>query len=159
MYFNSDPYANLRRMVQAPLHVMKSFELQQPFATHYRIATCREAECKSFREGMSVTFDLTIPDQVALANWMRNRSGLRYTYTQTGSKVQFLVPAGQDGPCLRARLRPHRVPLERDPFMIVRAGDFRGNPTGQRSQETRPELFVEQWAEDLDKLKTVHDRG
>lgn len=157
--YPTDPYANLRRIVQAPVEHMKSYQLAQPFETHYRVATCREAECRAYREGMSVTFDLTNPEQVALANWMRNRSGLRFTYVQTGTQVQFLVPAGQDGPCLRARLRPHYVPLERDPFMVIRAGDFRGNPTGWRAQESSAELFVEQWAQDLDKLNTVRERG
>lgn len=156
---NIDPYLNLRRLVQTPVQHMKSYQLLQPFETHYRVATCREAECRSFREGMSVTFDLTSPEHVALANWMRNRSGLRFSYVQTGTSVQFLVPAGQNGPCLRARLRPHRVPLERDPFMIIRGGDFRGNPSSYRHEEDSPDFFVEQWAEDLDRLKTAHDRG
>lgn len=159
MIVNGDPYANIRRIVQAPVQHMKTFALLQPFDTHYRVATCAEVECRGFRQDMTVTFDLTIAQQVRDANWLRNHSGLRFTYLMLddGRKVRFIVPAGQQ--CLASRLRPHRVPLERDPFMVVRAGDFRGNPTGYVAREHDPEIFLDRWATDLDKLKTVHDRG
>lgn len=157
--FSNDPYTNIRRIVQSPMHRMRTFELAQPFATHYRVATCAEVECRGYREDMTVTFDLTNAQHVADANWLRNHSGLRYTYTMLDNdrKVQFVIPHGQT--CLASRLRPHRVPLERDPFMIVRGGDFRGNPTGERRTHTSPESFVDEWATDLDKLNTVRERG
>lgn len=159
MHIGGDPYANIRRMVTIPVHLMKTFELRQPFDSHYRIATCAEVECKGWRQDMTVTFDLTVAQQVADANWLRNRSGLRFTYLLLAgdTKVKFVIPSGQT--CMESRLRPHRVPLERDPFMLVRGGDFRGNPTGQRMRHTSPESFVDNWATDLDKLNTVRERG
>jgi hypothetical protein len=160
MFSSGDPYANIRRMVHAPAHLMKSFSLLQPLDTHYRIATCAEVECKGYRSEMTVTFDLTNAQHVSDANWLRNHSGLRFTYFMLDNerKVRFVIPAGQT--CLESRLRPHRVPLERDPFMVVRGGDvFRGNPTGMTHTHTSPESFVDEWATDLDKLKTVQERG
>ncbi len=96
---------------------------------------------------------------VADANWLRNHSGLRFTYMmlEKERKVRFVIPSGQS--CLESRLRPHRVPLERDPFMFIKSGDFRGNPDGYRAQEHNAESFVDQWSTDLDKLKTVQERG
>ena len=157
---NIDPYTNIRKLTRLPTHMMKSYALLQPLATHYREATCAEVECRGFREDMTVTFDLTVPQQVSDANWLRNHSGLRFTYFMLDDdrKVKFVVPAGQR--CLESLLRPHRVPLEREPLMVVRGGDtFRGNPTGERRSHTSPESFVDEWATDLDKLKTVQERG
>jgi hypothetical protein len=157
--FGSDPYANLRRCVKTDVRQMKTFELAQPFGTHYRVATCAEVECRGYREDMTVTFDLTVPQQVTDANWLRNHSGLRFTYFMLDGerKVKFVIPAGQT--CLESRVRPHRVPLERDPLMIVRGGDWRGNPTGMRTVHSRPNLFLENWEEDLDKINSEREKG
>lgn len=150
-----DYFANIRRLVQAPVQHMRTYALAQPLATHFRRATCAEVECPNWAHGWKMGFDLRDDDRRAAARDIRDKSGRRFTaeVTGDGAKVIFTFPAGQD--CF-AR---HRVPLERDPIMIVRHGDFRGNPTGVRTQERDPEIFLERWAGDLDKIKTVHDRG
>lgn len=151
------PRGEMRIKPLLPAHEMKTFEIRQPIATHFREATCQEVECKGFREDMRVEFDLTIPQQVHDANWLRNKSGLRFTYVQTGTKVLFIVPSGQR--CLASMVRPHRVPLERDPLMIVRGGDWRGNPRREGMRHTSPESFVDHWASDLDRLATEREKG
>lgn len=143
-----------------PAHAMKTFEIRQPLATHFRVATCAEANCKWYAEGRIVGFDLTDPAKVAAANELARicvDSGLRYQAKTVGTTAQFTFPAKQR--CLTSYTRPHRIPLERDPLMIVRGGDWRGNPRREGMRHTSPESFVDHWATDLDKLNTEQERG
>lgn len=150
-----DPYANIRRMVTAPVHSMRTFQIDQPLATHYRRATCQEVSCSAYAAGWRMGFDLTDPERRAAAKWIRDRSGRTYTHEllEEGRKVVFTFAAGQR--CFEK----HRVPLERDPFLIVRGGDFRGNPRRERVQHRSADTFIDQWSTDLDRLNTIRERG
>lgn len=153
--FATDPYANIRRMVTAPVHTMRTFQLDQPISTHYRRGTCQEVSCDAHARGWRMGFDLTDAERRAAARWIRDHSGRSYTYEllDGGDRIVFTFAAGQS--CFER----HRVPLERDPFMIVRGGDFRGNPTRERYQHSNAEDFIDQWSGDLDRLKTIRERG
>lgn len=136
-----------------PAHAMKTYELRQPLATHYRRATCREVDCERYRLGFSLTFDLTNPEHVRAANLVRNKSGRAFTVERINTSVTLRFPAGQD--CFNR----HHVPLERDPLMIVRGGDWRGNPRRERFAHTSAESFVDDWATSLDRLDTEKEKG
>jgi hypothetical protein len=153
MFGGSDPFANIRRLVQAPVQQMRTFQLAQPIKTHFRKATCKEVDCPNYANGWSMGFDLTDPERAKAARWIRDHSGRTMSAVVAEGKVTLTFPAGQE--CFTT----HRVPLERDPFMVVRAGDFRGNPTGWRMRHTSAESFADQWSDDLDKLKTKRERG
>lgn len=150
-----DPYATLRSIVTAPASTMRTFQLDQPLATHYRRATCEEVQCRAQAGGWRMAFDLTDPERRAAARFVRDKAGRTYTHEllEDGNKVVFTFAAGQR--CFEQ----HRIPLERDPFMIVRGGDFRGNPTGYRYEHTSPDSFLDHWSGDLDQLNTVRERG
>jgi len=151
----TDPFRNIRRLVQAPVQQMRSFVVAQPLQTHFRRATCDEFGCDNQRFGWTMGFDLTDPERRAAARWIRDKSGRSYTHEllEEGRKVVFTFSAGQR--CFEK----HWLPLERDPFMIVRAGDFRGNPTGWKRRHTSAESFVDDWSSDLDKLNTRRNEG
>lgn len=152
--FAQDPYANLRRLVHLPAHAMKTFEINQPLATHYRLATCQEVECPRYANGWTLTFDLSDPEHVQAANTIRLKSGRSFTIGPiVGTTVTLSFPGGQR--CFKA----HHVPLERDPLMIVRGGDFRGNPRGESRVHTSGESFVDEWATDLGKLAHEQEKG
>jgi hypothetical protein len=51
------------------------------------------------------------------------------------------------------------VPLERQPLLIVRDGDWRGNPTGRRRLHTKPEHWVEDFKEHQGKINDAIERG
>lgn len=148
-----DPYANIRRLVKAPVHTMRTFQIDQPLETHFRRATCAEVECSAHASGWVMGFDLTDPDKAAAARWIRDHSGRTFTAQVTPGKVVLTFAAGQT--CFAK----HRVPLEREPFYVVRGGDFRGNPTGYRVRPANADDFVDQWDNDLDKLNRIRERG
>lgn len=151
------PMGEVRIAPQLPAQAMKTYELRQPLATHFREASCAEVECAHWAHGWQTGFDLTNPEQVQLANWVRMRSGLVFTYLQTGTKVVFTFPAGQR--CLRSRIQPHRVPLERDPVALVRGGDWRGNPRREGRTHVRLDDWVDDFATHQDQLARRLEQG
>lgn len=148
-----DPYANIRKLVTAPAHTMRTYQIDQPLHTHYRRATCAEVECSAHANGWAMGFDLTDPKKAAAARWIRDHSGRTFTAQLTPGKVVLTFAAGQT--CFAK----HRVPLEREPFYVVRGGDFRGNPTGMVARHKTADTFVDQWDNDLDRLNTIRERG
>lgn len=154
MFGGGDPFANIRRLVTAPVHTMRTFQMDQPIETHYRRATCAEVSCAAHAAGWRMGFDLTDPERRAAARWIRDKSGRAYTYelVEGGNKIVFTFAAGQ------ACFAKHRVPLEREPFYIVRGGDFRGNPERVRVKHSA-DTFIDQWENDLGQLNAVRERG
>lgn len=148
-----DPFANIRQLVTAPTHTMRTFQIDQPLETHFRLATCQEVECPAYAHGWKMGFDLSDPDKAAAARAIRDRSGRKFSAVITGNTVTLTFPAGQ-----RCFTR-HRVPLEREPFYIVRGGDFRGNPRRERVLHKSADTFVDQWDNDLSKLNAIRERG
>jgi hypothetical protein len=151
--FGGDPYFNIRQRVTAPVQTMRTFQLDQPLHTHFRRATCQEVECQAYAYGWKMGFDLSDPDKRSAARRIRDHSGRTYTHVIVGNTITFTFAAGQQ--CFAK----HRVPLEREPLMIVRRGDWRGNPTGERMQHKSPDSFLDHWESDLDQLKTIRERG
>jgi hypothetical protein len=147
------PRGEMRVAPKLPAHAMRTYALDQPLATHYRVASCAEVECPAWAHGWRMGYDLTDPAKVEAANLIRNKSGRAFTFEVVGTVVTFTFPPGQQ--CFRV----HRVPLEREPLMVVRGGDWRGNPRRERHVHTSAESFVDEWATDLDKLNTERERG
>lgn len=141
--------------MRTPVHQMRTFQLDQPLATHYRRATCDEVQCQAQAAGWRMAFDLTDPDKREAARFIRDKAGRSYTYElfDEGRRIVFTFAAGQR--CFAQ----HRVPLERDPFMIVRSGDIRGSGDGWRMQHTSAESMLDHWSSDLDQLNTIRERG
>jgi hypothetical protein len=153
MIIGGDPFANIRRLVKAPAHTMRTYQIDQPLSTHYRRATCQEVDCSAYAGGWVMGFDLTDPDKAAAARWIRDHSGRTFTARVTDRTVTLTFAAGQ------ACFAKHRVPLQREPFYVVRGGDWRGNVTRERTRHGSADTFVDQWENDLDKLNTIRERG
>jgi hypothetical protein len=119
----------------------KTYEMRAPLSTHFRPATCAEANCTYYRDGFQVRVEGLAPQVLhAVQN-----SGRKYSVQKVAEGETYLAfEAGQ--PCLRASL--HRVRIEdRPPLYIVRDGDFRGNPRGTRArQHLNPQFWVEDFA-------------
>lgn len=148
-----DPFANIRKLVNVPAHLMRTFQIDQPLDSHYRRATCAEVECSAQANGWIMGFDLDDRDKAASARWIRDHSGRTFTAALAGRKLTLTFAAGQT--CFAK----HRVPLEREPFYVVRGGDFRGNPTRYRYRHANADDFVDQWDNDLSKINAVKERG
>jgi hypothetical protein len=140
----------------APVGIFQTYSIAAPRETHWRRATCEEAGCDAHRYGWRTVLDVATDRGHNTAEYIRRMSGRRFTEERTGpTAVTFTFPPGQD--CFKAA--DHRVRLDRQEIYVVRGGDWRGNPTGQRRTHARPEHWVEDFAENQDHLITLRERG
>jgi hypothetical protein len=132
----------------------KTYTLSAPLTTHYRVATCAEVDCEHWREGWCSAIDTSTELGIRQADYIVNDSGRSYTQVvdKAGGRVLFTFPAGQR--CFRQ----HHVPLERDPVLSVRGGDWRAS-TGERFVHAKPEHWVEDFALHQDKIARLQQRG
>lgn len=135
------PWLN-RVPAQLPVQSMKTYALSAPISTHRRVASCAEVGCDRRARGWKTALDVSVPEHAKAANWVRLHSGLKYTVEENGDAVTFTFPAGQN--CFDGINGRHTAPLEREPLYIVRGGDFRGNPRGDRFQ-----LNAADWVDDF----------
>jgi len=133
--------ANLSRIppLMGP-EAYKTYEMRSPISTHFRPATCAEADCAYYRDGFQVRVEGLAPQVLHAVQ----HSGRKYTVQKPAEGETYLVfEPGQK--CLRAAL--HRVPVGRPPLYIVRDGDWRGNPRGTKARlHQNPENWVEDFA-------------
>ena len=138
-----------------PAAAMKTYQIAAPLATHWRPATCEEAECLAYLHGWQTSCDESTElgqRQVAYIRHDKTRKHAERR-AETGLTV-FEFGPGQK--CFR----PHRVPNTRPERFLVTGGDWRGNPLGTRPREhARPDDWVEDMAESLDEIRTRHERG
>ena len=118
----------------------KTYEMRSPLSTHWRPATCAEANCQYYAGGFQVRVE-GLAEQVLHAV---QHSGRKYTWQQVAEGETYLVfEPGQ--PCLQQSL--HRVRIDRPPLYIVRDGDWRGNPRGTKARlHQSPDNWVEDFA-------------
>ena len=128
----------------------RTYQLLQPLATHFRVATCEEADCQPHLHGWISTFDESTELGQRQAHYVRNASGRRYTEVRSAALTTFTFEAGQR--CFRQ----HHEPLEREPLAIVKDGDYRmsSNP-----RHLRPDDWVDDFANHQDRLNTQRERG
>lgn len=151
--FTQDPFANIRKLIRTPVEHQRTFQIDQPLESHFRRATCQEVECKAYAFGWKMGFDLSDPDKRAAARAIRDKSGRTFSVVLTGNNIVMTFPAGQR--CFQT----HRVPLEREPFYIVRGGDFRGNPRRERTVHPTADSFIDRWENELGAVNQVLERG
>ena len=129
----------------------KTYQIAAPLSTHFRPASCVEVDCPDHLNGWRVRKALISEHAMADINTAR------YAFIEVDFDGEpFLVfEAGQ--PCFRAS--EHRVPLEREPLYLVRGGDFRGNPRGEQLTHTRPEDWVDDFANHQQSLADRMEQG
>lgn len=118
----------------------KTYALQLPKTTHYRKAMCQEVECEAYANGWTTTIDLSTELGERQARYIKDRSGRRFTLAENLPMLRFTFPFGQQ--CFAS----HQVPLEREPFYVVRGGDWRGNPRGDVRKHTRAADWIDDFA-------------
>lgn len=145
-----------------PVHAYKTYEIASPIETHYRDGTCEEADCLAYQHGWMSTPDpakilqklphLTPAQAVAMAeqqaHYIRKQSGRRFTERRTETGLaEFTFEAGQQ--CFE----PHKVPLDRPEFYVVRGGDWR--QLGQAQLHSGPDAWTNDFAEHQDQIARV----
>lgn len=140
-----------------PAGHMKTYGIHSPQATHFRAATCAEVDCPQHLNGWSTAIDEATELGQEQAYYIRNGSGRRYTEDRNkmpGVTV-FTFEAGQT--CFGSAR--HQAPLGRPPLFVVRGGDWRGNPTGERRQHANAADWVDDFATHQDKLADQINKG
>jgi hypothetical protein len=146
-----DPFRPEPRM---PAHAYTTYALIRPPTPQYwRTATCAEVDCEHWRNGWVTRIDTSTDMGVRQANYIGNQSGRAYTARLENTLAVFTFPAGQQ--CFAE----HRVPHQREPLYVVRGGDHRGNPRGEKRTHTRGEFWVEDMQERLGQLTDEIERG
>lgn len=130
----------------------KTYQIVAPVQTHFRPASCAEVQCAGHRLG----FRTIVASDSPQAAYIRARSGRKFAESPAGAGLaQFDFPAGQT--CFQASA--HRVSLEREPFYLVKDGDYRGNPYGTRPTQRRAGEWVDDFATHQQAVSDRIERG
>jgi hypothetical protein len=133
-----------------PAHLMRTYRVAAPLATHYRPGTCEEAGCAAWEHGWETVTDEGTDLGRRQADYIRRESGRGFTEDRDeGGLTRFVFGAGQQ--CFAG----HRVRNERPERYLVTGGDWRGNPTGERREHKRPGLWQEDFEENQARLRRV----
>lgn len=137
-----------------PPEHMKTYRIAAPKATHWRPATCAEVECDHYVHGWRTI----VPADSAAAEYIRHDKTRRHSEErQDGGLAAFTFEPGQRG---FAPAHDHQLPTGRPERFLVTGGDFRGNPLGTPAREhAKPDFWVEEMQENLDDIRTRHERG
>lgn len=139
-----------------PTHHMQSYQIVAPISTHFRSATCAEADCPPYLNGWRTTVDESTDLGQAQAHYIRRESRRKFVeHRDPAGLTVFEFEAGQA--CFAAD--QHKVRIERPELFFRRGGDWRGNPTGERYQHHRPEFWVEDFAEHQQKIADRIQQG
>lgn len=133
----------------------QTFQVTSPISTHTRPASCEEVECPHYLRGWRMQIDLGTELGKQQARYIKYDSGRSYTIESQGDGlVNLRFDANQ--PCFQQ----HRARLDRPEIYRVKGGDQRGNPTGALTRvHKKPEFWVEEFAENQDRLKTIIEKG
>lgn len=137
-----------------PPQAYKTYGAVMPLRTHWRPATCEEAACDAYRSGWVTTVDLSTADGQRMAHFIKGDKTRRWTVQKISpTLVKFLFGPGQK--CFK----PHQVRTGRPPRLLVRDGDFRGNPTGRVTRHARVEDWIDDQQETLGRVASLRQRG
>lgn len=121
--------------------LLQTYSIRQPIATHFRPATCEEADCGAFLNGWSSEIDDRTELGQGQAVYIREQSGRRFeVHRVANGNLLFTFEAGQR--CFGGQ---HQVSLERPAVFAVRGASSRIH--------TRPEDWVEDFSEHLDQVR------
>jgi hypothetical protein len=148
---------------RVPPTVMKTYRISAPLATHFRTGvSCAQYQCEAYLLGWETRVDEATDQGQRQAAFIRKSSRRKFAEErdETGLTV-FTFEAGQEGFASDADNGHgnHRRRIDRPEVFIERAGDHRGNPTGMRLVHKRPDDWLESFAENQDRVKTMKERG
>ena len=137
-----------------PVHGYRTFQIVAPVSTHWRQATCEQANCPALQRGWTTTVDEQTDLGKQQAHYIRRESGRSFREERREDGLtSFRFSAGQD--CFR----PHKIRVDRDEIFIARDGDWRGNPTQSRRRYERADQWVDDFSAHQDNIARLHQRG
>lgn len=140
-----------------PPTAITTFGVAAPLTSkrHWRKASCREVDCRHWREGWAAVFDETTDLGRGQANYVRNLSGRRFHESRTDDgRTAFTFHAGQT--CFNSGshvVRDEDVP----PLYIARAGDWRTVPGARTTVHSGPDPWLDHLHSNLERVVTRLD--
>lgn len=134
----------------------KTYAISSPLSTHTRVASCREVECANHLKGWRTVLDLSTDLGKRQARYIREKSGRRFSAhakTINSPLLTLDFPPGQE--CFAE----HRVPLHREPFYLIKGGDWRGNPHNIPVVVRNERDWVDDFGDHQQKIKDARERG
>lgn len=124
----------------------------------FRRATCAEIDCPAWRDGW--TFSVAMLEADKELNHIARTAGRRFEERVHDGKAYLVFPPGQ--PCFAAG--QHRIGIDENPLLYVGRGDYRTFDPRTKlprevTQHSRPEDWVDDFANHQDKLNTAIERG
>lgn len=142
-------------MERMPASGMQTFQISSPIQTHTVPATCEEVECSLYANGWRMRVDLQTELGQKQAYYIKHHSGRSYKVESQADGLVTLIFAPNQ-PCFQQ----HRKKNGRPEIYRVKGGDSRGNPLRTLTRvHKKPEFWVEEFAENQDRLKTAIERG
>lgn len=133
---------------------MKTYAIIRQDGVHMRPATCAEIECPQWVNGWITRVPRGTDLEAYIVSGAHGRRCYEVTPIESAER-QFMFAIGQS--CFREST--HRVPIEREPFFVVRDGDWRGNPRGTAAINRRPDDWVDDFANHQQRIADARDRG
>lgn len=138
-----------------PVQAMQTFQIQSPHETHTRVVSCEDYECQAYKNGWRMKLDLTTELGQRQAFYIKHHSGRSWkAVDQSDGLVTLEFASGQ--PCFSE----HRVSNQRPEIYRVKGGDHRGNPLRVPTRvHSKPEFWVEEFAENQDRIRSAIEKG
>ena len=128
-----------------PAQHMKTYSIVAPKGTHWRKATCAEVDCTAHAKGWKTVVDESTDLGARQAAYIRNTARKGHRESREAGLTVFTFSAGTT--CFTE----HEVRTDRPEIYLVKGGDHRGNPRGDRTERT-PEAWVDDFASHQDRL-------
>lgn len=145
-----------RLETRTPARAMQTFQVVSPISTHTKVVKCGEGvDCAAYRNGWRMKIDLGTDLGQKQAYYIKHQSGRAYKVIgQQDGLVE--LEFGPNQPCFAE----HRARLERPEIYRVKGGDHRGNPLKIPTRvHKKPEFWVEEFAENQDRIKRAIEKG
>lgn len=142
---------------QVEARFYQTFQIKAPTGTHWRRVPCDGSgvNCRAAEFGWKMTIDLNTELGQRQARYIKYESGRRFEIAeQKDGMVTLIFPGGQ--PCFNV----HQVRTDRPEVYAVKGGDHRGNPLKTPTRvHKKPEFWVEEFAENQDRIARVQQKG
>ena len=134
---------------------MRSFRIEAPTHTHWRKASCAEAQCPHYLHGWWSEFDESTELGQFQASYVRTQSGRGFRESRTeAGMTRFEFHPGQT--CFRSD--DHHIRDEDIPELyVVRDGDWRGNPRHTAPMRLSPDGWVNEFGENQERVRRIKE--
>lgn len=137
-----------------PPEAYKTYSVLAPPTTHFRPATCEEAECLAHANGWRTVVDERLELGQRQAHYIRAESRRKYAeHRGEDGLTVFTFEAGQT--CFTR----HQARLDRPEVFTVRGGDWRGSGGLGSYTHVRAEDWVEDFALHQQQITDRIERG